>query len=92
MILMTFCVEARLRWNKRKRQEKSRLEDYYSGSEERWLAQTKVVVVEVMRRLVKWLDLGCILEIDPSKLSSESDDNATRRTMLPLTEVEEVIR
>lgn len=35
MILTTFCVEARLRWNKRKCQEKSRLEDYYSGSEER---------------------------------------------------------
>lgn len=33
MILTTFCVEVRLRWDKRK-QEKNRLEDYYSGSEE----------------------------------------------------------
>lgn len=46
-----------------------------------------------MRWLVKWLDLGYILEIDPSKLTNESDDdNATRRMVLTFTEVEEVRR
>lgn len=43
-----------------------------------------------MRRLVKGLDLGYILKIDPNKLTNESDDKATKRAMLPLIEVEKV--
>lgn len=84
MILTTCFVVARLRGGTGENARESRLEAYYSGSEERWLPQTKVVVVEVMGRLVKWLHLGYILEIDASKLTSESDDNAIGRTVLPL--------